>query len=61
MRGRGSVKDEKRLSNVRGRPGWEHLDEEDLHLRISVDRGDDEMIKLNEAVTRLEQFIVDGK
>lgn len=58
IRGRGSVRKEKE-SEVRGKPGWEHLFNEPLHVIIEVDMEDAmAMNALNKAKEAVELLLV---
>ncbi|XP_068183512.1 protein quaking-B-like isoform X2 [Antennarius striatus] len=58
VRGRGSMRDRKKEDQNRGRPNWEHLNEE-LHVLLTVDDAQNRAeIKLRRAVEEVTRLLV---
>lgn len=58
IRGRGSMRDKKKEEQNRGKPNWEHLND-DLHVLITVeDTQNRANIKLQRAVEEVKQLLV---
>ncbi|XP_068597234.1 protein quaking-B [Brachionichthys hirsutus] len=58
VRGRGSMRDRKKEEQNRGRPNWEHLNE-DLHVLLTVEDSQNRAeIKLQRAVEELNRLLV---
>ncbi|CAL8090016.1 unnamed protein product [Calicophoron daubneyi] len=60
VRGRGSLRDKKKEDMNRGKPNWEHLDEE-LHVLVSVEDFENRAkIKLRRATETIRTFLEQG-
>ncbi|THD26526.1 Kh-domain rna binding protein [Fasciola hepatica] len=60
VRGRGSLRDKKKEDMNRGKPNWEHLDE-DLHVLVSVEDFENRAaIKLRRATETIRAFLEQG-
>ncbi|KAL3318687.1 hypothetical protein Ciccas_002640 [Cichlidogyrus casuarinus] len=60
VRGQGSMRDKRKEDMNRGKPNWEHLDEE-LHILVSVEDYENRAdIKLKRAVDTIRQFLEQG-
>lgn len=58
VRGRGSMRDKKKEEQNRGKPNWEHLNDE-LHVLITVeDTANRAIIKLQRAVEEIKKLLV---
>jgi len=58
VRGKGSMRDKKKEEQNRGRPNWEHLNE-DLHVLITVEDSENRAeIKLQRAVAEIDKLLV---
>jgi len=58
VRGKGSMRDKKKEEQNRGRPNWEHLNEE-LHVLITVEDSENRAeIKLQRAIAEIEKLLI---
>jgi len=58
VRGKGSMRDKKKEEQNRGRPNWEHLNEE-LHVLITVEDSENRAeIKLQRAVAEIDKLLI---